>query len=365
MARILIAPDSFKGSATALEAAQAIGRGWASARPRDQVRLAPMADGGEGTIDAFAAAFPAAVRMPVTVTGPDDHPVDAHWLLLPDGTGVVELACTSGITLLDPLRPMTAHTRGFGQAIVDALDHRIQRLLLAIGGSSSTDGGVGALAELGALFLDDRGQPIRDGGAGLADLHTVVLGSLRALPLGGAVVLSDVTSPLTGATGAAVVFAPQKGADPRAVTELDRGLGRLASFAASDADPAAPGAGAAGGAGYGLMLWGAALSAGSDAVGDALGIPALVEQNDLVITGEGRFDGQSLAGKVPGYLLSHAERAGVPLALIAGAIQAATDRFIAARSLSDLAGSARAATTAAGPWLAAAGRDLALRFPAW
>ena len=362
MTRIVVAPDSLKGSATALEVAQAIRRGWLSIRPHDEVTVAPMADGGEGTIDAFAVAHPGAALMPVTVTGPDDRPVDTHWLLLPDRTGVVELACTSGITLLDPLRPMTAHTRGFGQAIAAALDHGVDRLLLAIGGSSSTDGGGGALSELGARFVDEHGDPIRDGGIGLTDLAGVDLAGMRSLPARGAVVLSDVTSLLTGPTGAAAVFGPQKGATAADVETLDSGLARLASFGQAGA-AAVPGAGAAGGVGYGLLVWGAVISAGSSAVGDALGIPALVTAADLVVTGEGRFDSQSLAGKVPSYLLQLADAAGVPLALVAGDIQAPTDRFIAAHSLTTLAGSAAAAIAHPVPHLERAGRELALAFP--
>jgi glycerate 2-kinase len=371
MTRILIAPDSLKGSASAVEVAKAIGRGWHTVRPDDEVSLAPMADGGEGTIEAFSTAFPAATLLPVTVTGPDDRPVDTHWLLLPDRTGVIELASTSGITLLDPLRPMTAHTRGFGRAIAAAIDHGVERLLLAIGGSSSTDGGVGALTELGARFLDGQGEPIVDGGVGLAELRSVDLSGMRPLPPGGAVVLSDVTSPLTGATGAAAVFGPQKGATPADVAALDEGLARLASLVMKtgtngmDAHSSAqlPGAGAAGGVGYGLVVWGARLSAGSSAVGDALGIPWQIAQSDLVITGEGRFDSQSMAGKVPSYLLGLADAACVPVALVAGAVQAPVDSFVAARSLSTLAGSAAAAIADPIPWLEMVGRELAGLLP--
>ena len=367
MARILIAPDSLKGSATAVEVAQALGRGWLAVRPQDEVSVTPMADGGEGTIDSFALAIPGAALMPVTVTGPDDRPIDAHWLLLPDCTGVVELASTSGITLLDPLRPMTAHTRGFGQAIAAALDHGVDRLLLAIGGSSSTDGGVGALTELGAKFLDDRGRPIRDGGIGLADLHSVDLAGLRTLPPGGAIVLSDVTSPLTGVDGATAVFGPQKGSTPGDVDALDDGLTRLASFALTTGEDGSdvPGAGAAGGVGYGLMAWGASISAGSSAVGDALGIPTLIAHSALVITGEGWLDSQSLAGKVPSYLLGLADAASVPIAFVAGAVQGPTDAFIVAHSLTTLAGSTAAAIAGPLPWLAHAGRELAQAFPTW
>jgi glycerate kinase len=360
MARIVVAPDSFKGSAEARAAAAAIARGWESVRSGDEISLLPMADGGEGTVDAFAAAFPGAERMPVTVTGPDDRSVDAAWLLLPDGTGVVELASASGITLLDPLLPFDAHTVGFGQLIGDALDHGVTRLLLAIGGSSSTDGGTGALTALGARFVDGSGAPIAPGNRGLASLAAVDRSALRDLPLGGATVLSDVTNPLLGPLGAAAVFGPQKGASPEDVAGLDAGLGRLSLIAGGT--PAAPGAGAAGGAGYGLLLWGASLAPGAGAVGDALGMPAAVASADLVITGEGRFDDQSASGKVPSYLLALGEATATPVALVAGLVEAPTDAFSDTVSLTDVAGSSTAARAEAERWLVEAGARLARDF---
>ncbi|HEY4269479.1 MAG TPA: glycerate kinase [Galbitalea sp.] len=357
MARIVVAPDSFKGSAGASDAAAAIARGWASVRSGDELALLPMADGGEGTVEAFAMAFPHATRMPLTVTGPDNRPVNAAWLLLPDGTGVVELAGASGITLLDPLLPFDAHTVGFGQLIADALDHGVTRLLLAIGGSSSTDGGTGALTALGARFLDGSGAPIAPGNRGLASLATVDRSALRDLPVGGATVLSDVTNPLLGPLGAAAVFGPQKGASQEDVADLDQGLGRLSLIAGGT--PAAPGAGAAGGAGYGLLLWGAALSPGAAAVGDALAMPSAVASADLVITGEGRFDTQSAAGKVPSYLLALGKASAIPVALVAGLVDAPTDAFSDAVSLTDLAGSSAASRDDAERWLVEAGARLA------
>ncbi|WP_369824037.1 glycerate kinase [Frondihabitans sp. PAMC 28766] len=158
--RILIAPDSFKGTASAREVARALGEGWGTVRPGDTLDEAPMADGGEGTLDAFGTAYPGSARHPVTVTGPDDRPVDASWLALPDGRAVVELASTSGLTLLEGLRPDTAHTRGFGEAIAAALASHPAALVLAIGGSSSTDGGLGLLAALGARVVDGAGSAL-------------------------------------------------------------------------------------------------------------------------------------------------------------------------------------------------------------
>ncbi|MCU1470029.1 MAG: glycerate kinase [Glaciihabitans sp.] len=362
MARIVLAPDSFKGSAAAHIASAAIARGWAAVRPDDEVVQLPMADGGEGTIDAFAAAYSTARRMPVTVTGPDDRPDDAEWLLLPDGAGVVELAIASGITLLDPLQPYDAHTFGFGQLIDAALDHGVSRLLLAIGGSSSTDGGAGALTALGAQLLDAAGDPVPPGNRGLASVATVDLSGLRPLPRRGALVLSDVTNPLLGAGGAAAVFGPQKGAASGDISVLDANLARFAALVGGD--PTVAGAGAAGGVGFGLLAWGASIAPGAAAVGDALGMPSVVASAALVVTGEGRFDDQSSAGKVPSYLLHLGSRAGVGVALVAGLIEAPTGAFAEAVSLTELAGSGEAARADAERWLIAAGTELAHRFTA-
>ena len=361
MSRVVFAPDSFKGTASAADAAAALARGWHAVRPDDDVVLRPMADGGEGTLDAFEAAIPGAVRMPVTVRGPVSAPVDTAWLLLPgeQPSAVVELAATSGITLLDPLAPLDAHTAGFGEAIAAALDHGVERLLLTLGGSASTDGGVGALAALGGRFLDAAGRPIRLGNRGLGTLARVDLSTLRPLPPGGAVILGDVDHPLLGARGAAAVFGPQKGADAATVDVLESNLARLARLLAADADPTTPGAGAAGGTGFGLLAWGARPAPGSVTVGEALGVPAAVAAASVVVTGEGRFDEQSLAGKVPSYLLGLAAESGVPAMLVAGAIEGDTSAFAGSASLSELAGSGAAAMEHPLDWLEAAGRQLA------
>jgi glycerate kinase len=369
---------------TAQAAAAALADGWRSVRPGDEVRLMPMADGGEGTLDAFETAVPGARRMPVAVTGPDGRRVEASWLLLPgadergagesgaggvgegvggarvtgaDTIGVVELASTSGITLLDPLRPFEAHTYGFGEAIAAALDHGVSRLLLAIGGSSSTDGGAGALHALGALLKGRSGEEVPPGNAGLAELESIDLSGLRPLPTGGVQILSDVTNPLLGESGAAAVFGPQKGAGDEDIPVLERNLGRLAALLPVDA--AEPGTGAAGGVGFGLLAWGAVMAPGSAAVGDAIGLPNAAEGADILVTGEGRYDSQSDAGKVPAYVATVAEEAGAGTMLVAGSIQAPTDRFAAAVSLVELASGLSSALADPKRWLEAAGAQLA------
>lgn len=363
MTRVVIAPDSFKGTASAADAAAALAAGWRSVRPADELVLRPMADGGEGTLDAFESAVPGARRMPVTVSGPGpgSQRVATHWLLLPDGTGVVELAATSGLALLDPLAPLDAHTAGFGEAIAAALDAGASRLLLALGGSASTDGGTGAIAVLGARFTDASGAPVALGNRALGSIAHVDLAGLRPLPPRGAVILGDVTNPLSGEQGAAAVFGPQKGADAATVEQLERNLARLAELMPEGLRALAdsPGAGAAGGTGFGLLAWGAEMGGGAELVAAAVGLPAAIDGADLVITGEGRFDGQSEAGKAPTLVASLARDAGVPTALVAGAIAAEPRGFAASVALTELAGDVDAAMTEPLRWLEVAGAELA------
>ena len=365
-ASVVFAPDSFKGSIGAAAAASALAEGWSSERPDDVVVLRPVADGGEGTLDAFEAAVPGARRMPVVVTGPDGEATDASWLLLPatpdapDGTGVVELASTSGIELLGDRRlPWEADTTGFGQAIAAALDHGISRLVLGIGSSASTDGGTGLLTALGARFTDCLAHPVERGAHGLGAVVHADLAELRPLPAGGVVVLTDVTNPLLGPTGAAAVFGPQKGFGARGVIAADTGLGRLAGLL--PADWRTPGAGAAGGTGFGLLAWGAKLVPGAPEVATLVGLREALDEASVVVTGEGSFDGQSAAGKAPAHVAALAESAGVAVALAAGRIapDADTSAFAASASLTDLAGSSAAALAEPARWLRAAGAALA------
>ena len=367
MARIVMAPDSFKGSLSATDAAEALADGWRSVRPFDETIVAPMADGGEGTLDAIAvgaASVAGASRMPVTVPGPAGKPVEAVWLRLPateaapGGTGVVELAQTSGIELLGgQLRPWTASTRGFGVAIADALAAGVSRLVLAIGSSASTDGGVGMLRALGARFVDAAGNPIADGAAGLEHLTAADLAGLAKAPPGGVRVLTDVTNPLRGASGAAAVFGPQKGLDADGTVRVDAALARLVGLVPGF-DPSTPGAGAAGGTGWALGVWGAELVAGAPEIAELTGLRRIAASAQFVVTGEGAFDSQSAAGKVPAYV---AGLAPGRVALVAGRIDTAADKsaFEASVSLTELAGSSERALAEPTLWLRAAGAHLA------
>jgi glycerate kinase len=365
-ATVVLAPDAFKGSITAAGAAAALAEGWRGVDPDAVLLLRPMADGGEGTLDAFAAAIPASTRMPATVTGPDSRPVAASWLLLPatddapHGTGVVELASTSGIELLrGRLLPLDAHSAGFGEAIGAALDHGVSRLVLGIGSSASTDGSIGMLTALGARFTDAAGGTVPPGARGLDLLAGVDLSRLRAPPADGVVVLTDVTNPLLGPSGAAAVFGPQKGLDRGEAGRADAGLARLAAL--MGADPAEPGAGAAGGVGFGLLAWGARLVPGAAEVADLVELRGALAEASVVVTGEGHFDAQSAAGKAPAHVAELAGAAGVRAVLVAGRIAADADTsaFAATVSLTELAGSGQAALAAPARWLREAGAALA------
>ena len=362
--RIVIAPDSFKGSISAADAAASLAQGWAEVEHGAEFLLRPMADGGEGTVAAFEAAVDGAKRHSVIVDGPAGEPITSSWLWLPptpetpSGTAVVDLASTSGIELLDELRPWDADTTGFGQAIAAALDAGVSRLVLGIGSSASTDGGIGLLTALGARFLDRDGQQVAPGAAGLLDVVSVDRVGLWPAP--DVRVLTDVTNPLAGERGAAAVFGPQKGlTDPDDIRKVDAALARLAQLL--HLDPEHPGTGAAGGAGAALVAWGATLTPGADAVAELIDLAGAIADADAVITGEGSFDGQSGDGKVPSFVADLAADAGVPALLAAGRItsDAETSAFAASVSLTELAGSGEAAQADAARWLRAAGAALA------
>ena len=264
--RIVISPDSFKGTLSARDAALALAVGWQAERPDDEVLLVPQADGGEGTLDAIAQASPATEWRTTRVAGPTGESHDARWLMLPGHHAVIELAECCGITLLprslagEPaLAPLTASTRGLGEAIITALEAGARRLTLALGGSASTDGGFGALSALGLRLLDADSRPLPDGGGALEHLAAINPVLLRAAPPGGTTLLTDTTAVLTGPRGAAAVFAPQKGASAEQVAALESGLARAAAIVGGD-EHLRPGSGAAGGTAWGFAwYWGASI----------------------------------------------------------------------------------------------------------
>jgi glycerate kinase len=331
---VVVAPDSFGGALDSVAAATAIARGWISSRPDDEIVQIPMADGGEGTLAAIAAARGDEVaRHEVATTDALGRDITAEWLALGSGAAFVEMAAASGLARLTPgertpANARLASTRGTGRLIRAALDSGATRLVVGLGGSATTDGGAGLLVELGLRLLDARGDNLPDGGGALADLDHVEIDALDPrLATIEIIVASDVTSPLTGPRGAAASFSPQKGADEEAVEALDEALGRWGAEIrrATGRDIVdEPGAGAAGGTTAGLLGFTAAtVRPGVEIVAELVGLAAACEGADLVLTGEGRADEQTLAGKAALGVARHADKA--PVILLCGALGPGAD----------------------------------------
>lgn len=303
--KIIIAPDSFKGSLTARQAADAIERGVRRVTLDADIISISMADGGEGTVRALVDATGGRL-IPAHVTGPLGEPVAATYGILGDGTtAVIEMAEAAGLHLVgvtpDPLR---ATTRGVGELILDALDHGAERIIVGLGGSATNDGGAGMAQALGVRLFDADGRDLSGGGAALADLTRIDCAGLDPCVVRTPIVLaSDVTNPLTGPNGASAVFGPQKGATPAMVEQLDRALGHYAEVIRRDVGrsvSAIPGAGAAGGLGAGFLAFtDATMRSGVDLVIETVGLKEWAVGADLCFTGEGRIDGQTQYGKTP------------------------------------------------------------------
>ncbi len=359
--RVLVAPDKFRGTLTAHEAARALARGWHRARPADDVEELPLADGGEGTLDALVAAL-GGDRRALTVTGPLGDPVEAVFGLLPGPSGVVEMALASGLALVPQGRgdPLRATTFGTGELILAACRAGARSVIVCIGGSATNDGGAGVAQALGFRLLDADGRDLDPGGGALGRLERIDASGASPDVAGVRfVVASDVDNPLTGPAGAAVVYGPQKGASPEDVGRLDAALERLAVVVRRDlgADVAdRSGAGAAGGLGFGLMAFlGAELRPGIEVVMEAVGFDERLERADAAVTGEGKFDRQSFHGKTVGGVLEAAARRHRPVAVVCGSAEATTSD-VPVVSLVEMVGRHRAFHDAA----AAAGEAAAM-----
>lgn len=325
--KIVIAPQGFKATLTGLEAARAIARGVSAAMPDAETVLAPVADGGDGTLNALVDGTGGQV-FTSTVTGPLGQPVEAQWGVMGDGrTAVIEMALASGIALVPQRRrnPRVTTTAGTGEILREALDRGYGRIIVGLGGSATNDGGAGLAAALGARLLDSAGNPLPAGGSALARLDRVDSDALHpGLNDATIIAATDVTNPLCGPEGASAIFGPQKGATPEMVQELDAALANYARVVARDLGrdvSEQPGAGAAGGLGAGLMAFaGSTLQSGIDMVCDVLGFSVLLEGADLVITGEGRADHSTIFNKAPVGVARHAQAKGVPTVLLAGGL---------------------------------------------
>ena len=324
--KVVIAPDSFKGSLTASQAAAAMARGVRRAAPDAEVVTAPMADGGEGTVQALVDATGGSLR-PVTVTGPLGEPVAAGFGLAPDGaTAFIEMAAASGLPLVPPERrnPLLTTSYGTGELIGAALAAGCRRLVIGIGGSATNDGGAGALQALGLRMLDSTGAGVGPGGAALARAVRLDAAGLdRRLAACRLTVACDVDNPLCGPQGASAVFGPQKGATPAMVATLDAALAHWGDLLRRDLGrdvAAVPGAGAAGGLGAGLLALGAVLQPGIELVMQAGDLVGKLPGADLVLTGEGRIDFQTAHGKTPVGVARAAKALGLPVVAIAGGL---------------------------------------------
>ncbi|WP_433592174.1 glycerate kinase [Nocardia sp. CA-145437] len=339
--RVLLAPDKFKGSLTATQVADALAAGISRADPGAEVRRSPVADGGDGTVDAFVAA--GWERVEVESFGPTLAPVTTSYAVR-GRTAVVELAAVSGFAKLPDGQPDPLHasTYGVGDVIGDALDRGARDIVLGLGGSASTDGGAGLLQALGLRILDADGHELPCGGAALARAIRVDRSDLHPGLADATVTLaSDVDNPLLGPGGAAAIYAPQKGADPEQVAALEAALKNWAAVLGPEwADRA--GAGAAGGAGFGaLAALGARLRPGIELILDLIDFPAQLKDADLVVTGEGSLDAQSLSGKAPIGVCRAARAASLPVIAVAGRVRLTPDQvrdagFEAAYALSEL-----------------------------
>ncbi|MGN3954656.1 glycerate kinase [Streptomyces sp. WAC8370] len=324
--RVLVAADKFKGSLTAVEVAERVTAGLRRVVPDIQVEALPVADGGDGTVAAAVAA--GFERRETRVAGPLGEAVTAAYALR-EGTAVVEMAEASGLQRLPDgvLAPLTASTYGSGELLRAALDAGARTIVFGVGGSATTDGGAGMLAALGARFLDAAGAPVAPGGGGLAALASADLSGLDPrLSEVELVLASDVDNPLTGPKGAPAVYGPQKGATPEDVTALDAALAHFAKVleqtegvgARAAEYAASPGAGAAGGIGFGAMLLGARFRPGIEVMLDVLGFAPALERAELVITGEGSLDEQTLHGKAPAGVAAAARAAGKEVVAVCG-----------------------------------------------
>ncbi|GLX47422.1 glycerate kinase [Streptomyces hygroscopicus subsp. hygroscopicus] len=322
--RVLVAADKFKGSLTAVQVAERVTAGLRRVVPDLVVEALPVADGGDGTVAAAVAA--GFERRTVRVAGPLGEEAVAAFALR-DGTAVVEMAEASGLHRLPAgvFAPLTASTYGSGELLRAALDAGAHTIVFGVGGSATTDGGAGMLAALGARFSAEDGEPVPPGGGGLAGLARADLSGLDPRLSSVSLVLAgDVDNPLTGPTGAAAVYGPQKGASPDDVRALDAALGHYAKVLEAEIGSraaqaaAAPGAGAAGGAGYGALLLGARFRPGIDLMLDVLGFAPALARASLVITGEGSLDVQTLHGKAPAGVAAASRAAGKEVVAVCG-----------------------------------------------
>ena len=324
---ITIAIDSFKGSLSSMEAGQAVAEGIRRVMPSAEIRIRPLADGGEGTTEALTAGLGGELKS-LTVTGPLGRPVTASYGLIRERKmAVLEMASAAGLTLIsqEERNPLEATTYGVGEMIRDAIGEGCRHFLVGIGGSATNDGGTGMLSALGFQFLDSEGQPIPLGAKGLENLARISTENARPeLSQCSFHIACDVTNPLCGENGCSAVYGPQKGADPEMIRQMDQWMERYGDLAARTfpaADKEAPGAGAAGGLGFAFLTFlNGSLESGVGMVLKEINLKDDIRDADLVITGEGRLDAQTVMGKAPIGVAHLAKEYGKPVIAFSGAV---------------------------------------------
>ena len=324
--KIVIAMDSFKGSLSSTEAGKAAATGLLRAFPAADIKVFPVADGGEGTVDALVSGLNGSYRT-VIVSDPLGRPIRAQYGILPDRTAVIEMAAASGLPLLSESErdPMKTTTCGFGEMIADAIHQGCRSLILGIGGSATNDCGIGCLQALGFGFYDLDGKQVPYGANGLAQVHHITIDQVMPELLECQFhVACDVTNPLCGENGCSAVFAPQKGGDLEMVAEMEQAMQRFSAMVKEcypDSDADLPGSGAAGGLGFALRTFlNADLKPGIDVVIHQTGIEAAIRDADVVVTGEGRLDAQTVIGKVPVGIAGIAKKYGLPVIALCGCV---------------------------------------------
>ena len=324
--KVVIAIDSFKGSLSSLEAGEAAKRGILKSNPQAQVEIRPLADGGEGTVEALVQGMGGRICK-VTVTGPLGNPVEAEYGIVGENTAVIEMSAAAGITLVpDQMRnPLYTTTYGVGEMIKDAIEKGCRRFLVGIGGSATNDGGIGMLQALGYGFLDQEGNEVPLGARGLERLAVIekkkVLPELEDCEFR---IACDVVNPLCGSQGSSAVYGPQKGADAEMIHKMDKWMEAYAELAGKSfpqADPKKPGTGAAGGLGFAFLTFtNSVLESGIQIILEETGLEEYVKEADVVVTGEGRLDGQTAMGKAPVGVAGLAKKYGKTVIAFAGSV---------------------------------------------
>ena len=325
--KVTIAIDSFKGSLSTFQAGNAVAEGVKLADPEAETAVCPLADGGEGTVDAIIAAT-GGEMVKVTVCGPLGTPVKSSYDFIPQTkTAIIEMSAAAGITLVEEgdRNPLNTTTYGVGELIADAIKKGCRKFIVGIGGSATNDGGVGMLQALGFRFLDKAGNQVALGGKGLADIREIKIdGAMKELQDCAFCVACDVKNPLCGENGCSAIYGPQKGATPEMIRDMDAWLGRFAALTKEvlpGSDANIPGTGAAGGLGFAFLAYlNATLQSGIDLVMEATGLEEHIKDAEIVVTGEGRLDGQSYMGKAPVGVAELAKKYGKTVIAFSGCV---------------------------------------------